>query len=285
MVTVVVFEFSVMRCQPLRRALGEQGGFSSMLCGIRMSDSLKVFASCSEKAHGPFVCPGCKQELILKKGSIKVHHFAHKPPFSCNRGQGESDAHRRCKESIYHSLAQCSNVTNLDVEADFGEVVADIYCLINNQPVAIEVQRSNLSVNEITVRTAAYAKLGIYVLWLALSNEKLNDEKYSPKAWEKWCHAAYFGRVYYWISELIILPVHFSEYSLYVESSSWYDEYGEEQSAGGYTKSSKRYKTPCKGPYLNLVDDFGPSNKPAWSGGTIHLPQCKIYSDRHRKWW
>nr|WP_274379054.1 acetyltransferase [Vibrio mimicus] len=26
MVTVVVFEFSVLRCQPLRRALGIQGG-------------------------------------------------------------------------------------------------------------------------------------------------------------------------------------------------------------------------------------------------------------------
>ncbi|EKF9810475.1 acetyltransferase [Vibrio cholerae] len=29
MVTVVVVEFSVMRCQPLRRALCTQGGFNS----------------------------------------------------------------------------------------------------------------------------------------------------------------------------------------------------------------------------------------------------------------
>jgi competence protein CoiA len=143
-------------------------GEAVMLCGIRCQDNLKVFASTSERDHGPFNCPGCKDELVLRKGRIKVHHFAHKPPYHCQRGEGESDAHRKCKESIYNSLSKYTHVTNLDVEADFGTVIADVYCLINNVRVAIEIQRSNLSVNEITARTSAYEKLGINVLWLAL---------------------------------------------------------------------------------------------------------------------
>lgn len=256
-----------------------------MLCGIRVQDNLKVFASRSDKEQGPYNCPGCRHELVLRKGKIKVHHFAHKPPYHCQRGEGESDAHRKCKESIYDALSKCAHVTDLDVEVSLGEVIADVYCKISNVPVAIEVQRSNLSVNEITARTLAYERLGIHVLWLALFNSKLGNEKYSPKAWEKWCHAVYFGRVYYWISDLTIAPVHFGDYQMYVESSSWYNESAEEQSAGGYYKSSKRYKTPSLGPYLNLATDFTSNYKKAWVGGTVNVPNCRIYSDKMRKWW
>jgi competence protein CoiA len=265
----------------IKMTLGE----TVMLCGIRFQDNLKVFASYSEKEHGPFNCPGCKHELVLRKGRIKVHHFAHKPPYHCQRGEGESDAHRKCKESIYNSLSKYTHVTNLDVEADFGAVIADVYCLINNVPVAIEIQRSNLSVNEITARTSAYEKLGINVLWLALFNKKLGEKKYSPKAWEKWCHATYYGRVYYWVADLTIAPVHFAEFQNYVESSSWYSESGEEQSAGGYYKYSKRYRTPSLGRFLNLATDFNPHYKKAWTSSTVYTPQCRVYLDKLKKWW
>lgn len=256
-----------------------------MLCGIRSRDNIKVFASSSEKGDEPFHCPGCQKELVLRKGKIKVHHFGHKPPYSCKRGEGESEIHRTCKQSIYEELSKIPHVTNLDVEVDFGDVIADVYCLINGVPVAIEVQRSNLSVNYITERTKSYEKLGIHVLWLALFSSKLQSEKYSPKAWEKWCHAAYFGRVYYWLSDLTIVPVHFSEYKKYVESSTWYNEHGDALSAGGYDKTSKRYKKPRIGKNLNLVEDFQASRKREWKGGTVNIPDCCIYTDKLKKWW
>lgn len=256
-----------------------------MLCGIRKSDSIKVIARNSEKTEAPFVCPKCGGELILKKGKIKVHHFAHKPPTTCQHGEGETEAHRQCKETIYLELKKHNHVTELDIEVHLGSVVADIYCKVNGVPVAIEIQRSNLSVNDIVARTTKYEQLGIHVLWLALYNTKLREEKYSPKAWEKWCHAAYFGRVYYWRSGLKVLPVHYADYKLHVEESSWYDEYGEEQYAGGYDRVSKRYKTPLSGQILDLSSDFQPSYKRAWSGGTIQIPNCRIYMDKLRKWW
>ena len=256
-----------------------------MLCAIRTYNQSKVFACDSVKADGPFYCNGCQQELLLRKGRIKVHHFAHKPPIQCKNGQGESEAHHKCKQAIYNNLLTMPNVANLDVEVDFGEVVADVFCLINNIPVAIEVQRSNLSVNNITSRTVAYEKLGINVLWLALFDKKLNNAKYSPKAWEKWCHSAYFGRVYYWIEGISVIPVHFASHKTHVEQTEWYDEYGDLQSGGGYYKSSKRFKTPIPAPIMNLATDFKPIWRNSWKGGSILIPRCRLYGDRNNKWW
>ena len=256
-----------------------------MLCGISTQKEQKVFAFQVTKVDGPFHCPSCRHELIVKKGKIKVHHFAHKPPFNCSRGQGETEAHRKCKFSIYQQLGQLDNVADLDVEKDFGSVVADVYCKIDNVPVAIEVQRSMLSINDITRRTSEYAKLGVHVIWLALFNKKLNDDKYSPSAWEKWLHATYFGRTYYWVEGLTVLPVHFDKYYSYVEASSWYDEYGDEQYAGGYEKASKRYKKPKFGKMLKLGQDFRPTSRQNWSGGSIYIPSCRLYQDKFKKWW
>lgn len=256
-----------------------------MLCGIISNSNQKVVARQVTKDYAPFHCEGCGHELVLKKGNIKVHHFAHKPPHGCSRGQGESEAHRKCKETIYFELMKQGNVTDLDIEKDLGAVVADLYCKIDGVPVAIEVQRSNLSVNQITARTSEYCKLGVNVLWLALFDKKLNDDKYNPTAWMKWCHAAYFGRVFYWIGELNLLPVHYGEYRLDVPESTWYETGGVERSEGGYTRPSKRYKTPSFGKVHNIAKDFEPAFKKPWSGGAIVIPKCRLYVSKHRKWW
>jgi hypothetical protein len=47
---------------------------------------------------------------------------------------------------------------------------------------------------QIVSRTSEYAKNGIYVLWLALYQAALEENRYSPSACERWVHAAY-GRM------------------------------------------------------------------------------------------
>jgi len=256
-----------------------------MLTSIRISSTQKVQARHSQKSEGPFQCPACQEEVILKKGKIKVHHFAHKPPVFCHFGLGESEAHRVCKEEIYSSLSQLPHVSELDIEVNFGSVISDVFCKIAGTPIAIEIQRSNINVNEIYNRTVAYEKLGINVLWLSFYKEELEEERYSPKAWEKWCHATYFGRVYYWKEALAVVPIHFSPYKLHVESSSWHDSSGDEQYGGGYTRVSKRYVSPLIGPHINFGMDFKSSYRREWSGGSIHIPNCRIYMDKLKRWW
>lgn len=260
-----------------------------MLCGIREIDNQKVLASQSEKQHGPFLCPQCRQQLTLRKGHIKLHHFAHKPPVTCSHGEGETEEHRKCKFGIYTSLSKNPHVTDLELEKSFGSVIADVYCRINDEPVAIEVQRSKLSVNDITQRTKEYAKLGIYVLWVGLYNTRIEkafvDKKLSPNAWEKWCHAAYFGRVYYWYQDDWLIPVHFAEHKLYVKYSEWYDYSGSLQSAGGFERATKRFRTPIAANMISIAMFFRSKSRSAWQSGTISIPDCRLYGDILPNWW
>ncbi|WP_267369924.1 MULTISPECIES: competence protein CoiA family protein [unclassified Pantoea] len=256
-----------------------------MLCGKRVSDSEKVFAITSVREHAPFACITCGVELVLKKGQIKIHHFAHKPPHKCRRSEGESIEHMRCKLEIYNALLKCENVSDVQLEHDLGTAIADVYAVIDGSPVAIEIQRSKLTVNEIVRRTEEYTRLKVNVLWIALYSSRLTEDKFSPNAWEKWCHAAYYGRVYYWSEGLKLTPYHFGEYKLYVESSSYYDQSGQEVSHGGYEKFSKRYRTPIAGPVVNLARSFDRNFRKSWSKATIVIPDCRLYLDNKKKWW
>lgn len=256
-----------------------------MLTALRNRDRKKVVARSSVKGEAPFSCPECMREVVLHKGNIRVHHFAHKPPVTCRLGTGETEAHLKTKLAIFDALSTEQNVQNLELERNFGVSVADVFAQIGGTSVAIEIQRSTLSVADITRRTANYHALGITVLWLALPNESIFSKKYSPSAWEKWVHAAYFGRVYYWLHGQTVQPVHFGPFHIEVEYKTWYESGGEMQSAGGYTRTAKRYKTPQPGQQVQLARDFRSANKEAWAGGTVTVPACRLYVDRQTKWW
>ena len=246
---------------------------------------IKILARDAEKKASSFICSKCRREVVLHKGKIRAHHFQHKPPSSCSWGQGETGQHYFAKLAIFDALKLESNVKDAEVEKDFGISVADVYAVIDGTPVAIEIQRSNLSVSNITERTVNYHRLGISVLWVALPSINLWSKKYSPGAWEKWCHAAYFGRVYYWDSGQYFHAVHFGKHFLHVEHKTWYESGGFENSAGGYERISKRYKTPQHGNRVKLTASFQSKYKVAWSKGTVSVPTCRLYVDSQQKWW
>lgn len=79
-----------------------------MLTAIR-SDSQKTLAQDANKIDAPFTCPECNKNVILRKGLIKTPHFAHKPPVTCQYGQGESEEHRKCKQAIFNCLVEAGD--------------------------------------------------------------------------------------------------------------------------------------------------------------------------------
>ena len=255
-----------------------------MLTALHVESHVKVLARRCERDEAPFSCPKCKCEVVIRKGSIRVHHFAHKPPVSCSLGVGETEQHLAAKLGVYDALSVENNVSDLELEKDFGVSVADVYARISGTPVAVEIQRSALSVNDIMSRTRNYHRLGIAVLWIGLAKPELVSNKYSPAAWEKWCHAAYFGRVYYWASGQDLRVVHFSTYKIHVEERSWFES-GSEHSAGGYSKGSKRWRRPLEGRRMRLSSNFHRVAREAWSGGTVVVPECTLYVDSQTKWW
>ena len=229
-----------------------------MLSATKISNNEKVYAWLINREDKPFSCPECGDEVILKKCINKVDHFAHKPPTSCEFGQGESEKHRACKLEIYERLLKEPSVTGCEIEKYFESVRPDIFCYIRGIPVAIEVQISTLHIDQIIYRTIEYGRKGIYVLWLPLFSDKLLTTRYSPRLWEKWLHTTYFGRVYYWCKGLLLAPVHYDKHFIHIEERSWFDSDGNEDSGGGYDKLSIKFRTPKLGELINLVRDLKP---------------------------
>ena len=78
-----------------------------------------IIAWDAKQADGPFMCPGCRQEVILKQGYITIHHFAHKPGAECpyhDYHQGESTLHLGAKKEIYDALLRHPAVSRLQLE-------------------------------------------------------------------------------------------------------------------------------------------------------------------------
>jgi competence protein CoiA len=247
-----------------------------MLLAIANDKTTRLVAWEAMRSDGPFYCPACGGEVILHKGALRAHHFAHKPDSSCRHGAGETDAHRRAKMGIFKSMSTFPNLT-CALEVPLLGVRADVLIssLTSKRRYAIEVQISPLSMDEIIERTRRYAKQDIYVLWLFEWKRELLSESYTPSVKERWAHALYYGWVYYYQCDAEVCPVKFGKYLLHRPESTWYEN-GEKQFAGGYDVVSKRYRTPIAGKPLSLARDFHGVDRDAWTGGKIVIPSCKI---------
>lgn len=256
-----------------------------MLTAVRQHDGAKVIAAHVDNSGAPFLCTSCNRSLILDQGKIRVHHFRHPPQVSCAHGQGESLEHLHCKMEIFEALVRHEQATEVELEKRLGPATPDVFARIRGEPVAVEVQRSVLSVAEICLRTQVYTGLGINVLWIAIFPSAPTDTHHSPKACERWLHAAYLGRVYYWVGGLSVRPVHFDDVQLPVDGRSWFEPGGHARFTLAHTRASQRYRTPSAGPLLDLVRDFRPRLLRAFAGGTVEVPQRRLFLDRRPRWW
>jgi len=250
-----------------------------MLRALKKSTGQSAFASSELKSNGPFICPECDGEVVLRKGSVRISHFKHKQAVSCDYGQGETPAHRRCKIKIYKALLKEPNVRKAALERSLKTCRPDVSAYINDVPVAIEVQISTLSMETIIRRTEEYGRKGIYVLWLLQWTPYLDSVRYNPRLWEKWIHAAYFGRVYYWIEGLNVTSYHFEPYYDHIGGSTWRSVKGSLTSSKSYKKKSKRFRSPIRGKVLNLARDFAPKVREAWEAKGFVVPAAKLFME------
>ncbi|MCK1619155.1 hypothetical protein IVA96_21705 [Bradyrhizobium sp. 159] len=121
---------------------------------------------------------------------------------------------------------------------------------------AIELQHTSIGILEIEARASAYSRAGIAQIWLPFlasatvsASEPSSGgtrfiERYSPRPFEKWVHG-FGGGDGMWMyvpDEKAFRHAKMKGHQTYVESSSWFGEGGEEMSAGGCYKWSKRYR-------------------------------------------
>jgi competence protein CoiA len=236
-----------------------------------------------EKKEGPFFCEECGEELILKKGSIKIHHFAHKKSTNCIYGNGETEEHYKIKKEIFDYFSNQENCKICEIEKRLNGSRPDVFLNIDNNDIAIEIQKSSIDINEIYRRTLNYSKLGIAVLWISpnmfpkfIIHKKSNRLVYNIKEWELFIHCLYYGRLYYWKGDGYLNTFHFEPLILKKEDSNW---------SQGYEYKAKKLKIPIMPKKYFLIKDFKVLDRNSFFSKNWSVPNCKIFYDGNEKWW
>ena len=274
------------------RCDGLIGGYA-----VSVRTNKKVFCNIVTKTDGPFYCPKCMSPAIVRKCSEKEDHFAHKPKLSPILTSKDQSLHTECKNSICEYLAEKYPDGGWKVERPIESslkrgtkrIVPDISGRINSIPIAIEIQKSTYTLNKIQDKTEQYYKWGIFVLWIIPLREDLGIDDFRPRLFEKYLHAMYYGRAYYWIPTKPnkLLPVHFSFSARYIEPTSFIDENGEEQNFGGEYRLYKTIKKPNYDGFIDIATDLKNVERPLFRNPkwAENIPACKIMMDTKEAWW
>ncbi|MBM7705224.1 competence CoiA-like predicted nuclease [Chryseomicrobium aureum] len=113
-----------------------------------------------------YYCPECEQRLTLKRGSVKVAHFAH--DVSCTNSaasQRETQNHLTGKSLIYSALRTHFHDVHLEFYIPTIVQRADV-CLQSPIPMIFEFQCSKISAEQLQLRTAGYLSLGYQCRWI-----------------------------------------------------------------------------------------------------------------------
>ena len=107
-----------------------------------------------------YYCPYCELPLIVRKGTVRRHHFAHKPNALCrDTWQSEYDV------SDWH--ADWQNLypkQNQEILCQLGEIRHRADVMIDRT--VIEFQHSSLSARKFAERNHFYNELGYKVIWV-----------------------------------------------------------------------------------------------------------------------
>jgi len=267
---------------------------------LKKDDNKIAFASQTHKKDGPFYCPACLSDVVVRKCSNKIDHFAHHARQSPVLTKKDKELHNKCRDQILQLLQnkfpegkwEKERPITADNAKGFKEIIPDISGRIYGKPVAIEVQVSSYTVNRMKTKLIEYAKRPskVAVLYIIPLREDLGDEPFRPRLFEKYLHSLYYGRVYYWTkdSNITLQPVHYSPAARYIAESNWFDvDAGEERSEGGYFLTYKTIRKPNYGKPVDLDMDFFSKFRSIFQPKNVKhgVPECTIYLDNLPAWW
>lgn len=138
-----------------------------------------------------YFCPVCQGEVILKRGQVKIAHFAHRSTRNCQGfSEGETTAHLFGKKFLYEWDERKGQL-----EASLPEIQQRPDLLLSNK-LAVELQCSPLSIERLHARTFGYRNSGYRQWWLL--GGKLKEQTNLTKLTKNLC---YFDRrlgVHFW---------------------------------------------------------------------------------------
>lgn len=110
--------------------------------------------------HGrSYYCPTCGHRLVMKKGDVKVHHFAHYPGSDCTDDwhyDGMSPWHQGMQDLFDKQYQEI--VVTYDGKTHRADVLCD--------GTVIEFQHSDIMLDEVNDRIQFFLGLGYRVVWV-----------------------------------------------------------------------------------------------------------------------
>ncbi|MFN0190766.1 MAG: competence protein CoiA [Aestuariivirga sp.] len=245
-----------------------------------LCNDVRIYAHAAQKG-AIYLCPGCKAELVLRKGAIKIHHFAHKPPVECQFGAGESREHLEAKLAIYQAFVGRSLRAEMEwpLEALTGDRRADVFVWdMSGAKIAFELQHTDISQDLLERRTSAYLHAGIAVLWLPFLKPRYREfaqkvaeaeegdwviPDYKPRPFEFWLSAFGFGTVWYWAQRSNrLMRGKIEPVKEKVENPFW----------GGPEEHRVGYRLRLWGPYDPAALSIRIGRRNPWENGRYTLP-------------
>lgn len=224
------------------------------------------------KQGEPYVCPECGMPVIPHKGPKVIHHFKHKAKSNCPYGAGETRDHLEAKAILQQTFISrgipAESEVFVNCLSQFGNRCADVMVSPPGRPfrVAVELQKSKISIKELFLRSKAYTTNNIYALWIPFieinSPDENNNEthpygskthtlgRYSARPWEKELFKLIDQVWYYESKKKMLWQADISACFLDVPYSEFYSPDGELQTFGGYPRESERWvELKLRGPY------------------------------------
>ncbi|MCU7556430.1 competence protein CoiA [Macrococcus capreoli] len=136
-----------------------------------MLTALNQYQQLIEAKHakpGRYICPICHQPVVLKKGKVKMPHFAHQSIKDCfvHTYKKETAAHLEGKYALYDLFDPKSCYMEYYLH-EIEQISDCYYAQTNGPPIAFELQMTPIPAAHVAARTQGYASIGIDVIWIA----------------------------------------------------------------------------------------------------------------------
>jgi len=130
------------------------------------------------KKLGPFKCPICKNEVLLKSGMKRRAHFAHISVSECENARKESKEHYDGKYDLYGYFRRIGGKVTIEKYLQSIQQRPDILVEFNKYEICIEYQCSIIPLQQIIDRTKSYHDISLKVLWILGMNMHLPKAKF-----------------------------------------------------------------------------------------------------------
>lgn len=221
-----------------------------MLTAIRLHTSNRVYAKSATPSDGPFVCPGCGQQVTLRRPRERaVANFAHRPGSECAYARGESPRHLEVKQALYDALREQGIPAEL--EFDTGNTRADVYFEHAGREYVIEVQRSRITVEKIKDRMRKHAAADRVVVWVLTTPVPAPRAVVAVPGWTRQVTGLAYGVGFHHHSGEFLWPVAYRRATRFVPEREYFDEgMRDYQLGGGYAQTflGKRRVYPAPTP-------------------------------------